>query len=116
MQHNIKHMTRDHVDKYRVLAAVFLLFTLVLVGVLAGATGTVLLSLRITVGCLAVLFRRMDPDREDDPEKAVVVWQKLIGIEADSDVAHEKSSGVMNDGWLSIAGTCGSLPGGFLRR
>ena len=28
----------------------------------------------------------------------------------------EKSSGVMNDGWLSIAGTCGSLPGGFLRR
>ena len=79
----------------RVLAAVLLLLTLVLVGVLAGATGTLLLSLRITVGCLAVLFRRMDPDREADPveDVSVVVWQKLIGIEADSDVAHEKSSG-----------------------
>ena len=45
---------------------------------------------------------------------------KRKGIEADSDVAYEKSSGVMNDVWLSIAGTFGSLPGaatgGFLRR
>ncbi len=55
----------------RVLATVLVL-DLILFGVLVGATGTEAPFL-ITVGCLVVLFRRMDPDLDTDPVEDVSV-------------------------------------------
>lgn len=86
---------------------------------LVTATGTVLLSLRITVGWRCVLFRRMDPDlveadrMEADPvdEVSVAVRLKLNGIDADSDVAQENSSSGVAGGEDGAESVSGALSG-----